>query len=158
MLMPKRTKHRKMFRGRMTGRALRGNTVTFGEYGLQALEPSWISNKQIEACRVVINRTFKREGKVYIRIFPDKPITARPAGVRMGKGKGNVEGWVAVVRPGRVLFEVAGVDEKIAVEAFRKATMKLPISCKVIKKEAKIEKEAEKTIEIEKIVETGGDN
>ena len=135
MLMPKRTKYRKMFRGRMKGKAQRGATVAFGEFGLQALEPSWISSKQIEACRVVINRTFKREGQVYIRIFPDKPITARPAGVRMGKGKGNVEGWVAVVKPGRIMFEVAGVDEATAVEALRKATMKLPISCKIVKKE-----------------------
>jgi len=135
MLMPKRTKHRKMFRGRMTGKAHRGNTVVFGDYGLQALEPSWITNKQIEACRVAINRTFKREGKVFIRIFPDKPITARPAGVRMGKGKGNVEGWVCVVKPGRILFEVSGVTDTLAIAALRKATMKLPISCKVIKKE-----------------------
>lgn len=137
MLMPKRTKHRKMFRGRMKGTAQRGNTVAFGEYGLQALEPSWITNRQIESCRVAINRTFKREGETFIRIFPDKPITARPAGVRMGKGKGNVEGWVSVVRPGRVLFEVAGVTEEKAVEALRKAAMKLPIRCKVIKKEVK---------------------
>ena len=135
MLMPKRTKHRKMFRGRMKGTAQRGNTVAFGDYGLQALEPHWITNRQIESCRVAINRTFKREGKTFIRIFPDKPITARPAGVRMGKGKGNVEGWVSVVRPGRILFEVSGVDEQTATEALRKAAMKLPIRCKFVRKE-----------------------
>ncbi|MDD7391551.1 MAG: 50S ribosomal protein L16 [Fusobacteriaceae bacterium] len=133
MLMPKRTKHRKMFRGRMKGAAHKGNTVAFGEYGLQALEPSWITNRQIESCRVAINRTFRREGKTYIRIFPDKPITARPAGVRMGKG--NVEGWVCVVRPGRIMFEVAGVTEEKAVAALRKASMKLPIRCKIVKKD-----------------------
>ena len=116
-----------MFRGRMKGKAQRGNTVAFGDYGLVALEPSWITNRQIESCRVAINRTFKREGKIFIRIFPDKPITHRPIGVRMGKGKGNVEGWVAVVKPGRVIFEVAGVTEEKAKEALRKATMKLPI-------------------------------
>ena len=124
MLMPKRTKHRKMFRGRMKGAAHKGNFVAFGDFGLQALEPSWITN-----------RPFKREGKTYIRIFPDKPITARPAGVRMGKGKGNVEGWVSVVRPGRILFEVSGVTEEKAAEALRKAAMKLPIRCKVVKRE-----------------------
>ena len=130
MLMPKRTKHRKMFRGRMKGAAHKGNFVAFGDYGLQALEPSWITNRQIESCRVAINRTF-------IRIFPDKPITARPAGVRMGKGKGNVEGWVSVVRPGRILFEVSGVTEEKAAAALRKAAMKLPIRCKVVKREEK---------------------
>ncbi len=135
MLMPKRTKHRKMFRGRMKGTAQRGNTVAFGDYGLQALEPHWITNRQIESCRVAINRTFKREGKTFIRIFPDKPITARPAGVRMGKGKGNVEGWVAVVKPGRIMFEVSGVTEERALVALRKAAMKLPINCKIVKKE-----------------------
>ena len=135
MLMPKRTKHKKMFRGRMKGKAQRGNTVAFGDYGLVALEPSWISNRQIESCRIAINRTFKREGKIFIRIFPDKPITHRPIGVRMGKGKGNVEGWVAVVKPGRVIFEVAGVTEVKAKEALRKATMKLPINCKIVKRE-----------------------
>ena len=135
MLMPKRTKHRKMFRGRMKGTAQRGNTVAFGDYGLQALEPHWITNRQIESCRVAINRTFKREGKTFIRIFPDKPITARPAGVRMGKGKGNVEGWVAVVKPGRIMFEVSQVSEELALAALRKASMKLPIKCKIVKKE-----------------------
>ncbi|MGL4688370.1 MAG: 50S ribosomal protein L16 [Fusobacteriaceae bacterium] len=135
MLMPKRTKHKKMFRGRLKGKALKGNTVAFGDYGLVALEPSWITNRQIESCRVAINRTFKREGKIFIRIFPDKPITKRPIGVRMGKGKGNVEGWVAVVKPGRVIFEVSGVTEEKAKAAMRKATMKLPINCKFVKKE-----------------------
>jgi large subunit ribosomal protein L16 len=135
MLMPKRTKHRKMFRGRMKGKAGRGTTVAYGEYGLQALEPAWITNRQIESCRVGINRTFRREGTTYIRIFPDKPITARPIGVRMGKGKGNVEGWVAVVKPGRIMFEVAGVTEEKAMAALRKASMKLPIRCKIVKKE-----------------------
>lgn len=135
MLMPKRTKHRKSFRGRMKGKAQRGNTVAFGEYGLQALEAHWITNRQIEACRVAINRTFRREGDTFIRIFPDKPITARPAGVRMGKGKGNVEGWVCVVKPGRIMFEVAGVSEELAVKALRKASMKLPIACKIVKRE-----------------------
>lgn len=124
-----------MFRGRLKGKALRGNTVAFGDYGLQALEPSWVTNRQIESCRIAINRTFKREGKIFIRIFPDKPITKRPIGVRMGKGKGNVEGWVAVVKPGRILFEVKGVTEEKALAALRKATMKLPINCKVVKRE-----------------------
>lgn len=135
MLMPKRTKHKKMFRGRLKGKAMRGNTVAFGDYGLQALEPSWVTNRQIESCRIAINRTFRREGKIFIRIFPDKPITKRPIGVRMGKGKGNVEGWVAVVKPGRILFEVKGVTEEKALAALRKATMKLPINCKVVKRE-----------------------
>lgn len=135
MLMPKRTKHRKMFRGRMKGTAQRGNTVAFGDYGLQALEPHWITNRQIESCRVAINRTFKREGKTFIRIFPDKPITARPAGVRMGKGKGAVEGWVCVVKPGRIMFEVSQVSEELAMAALRKASMKLPIRCKIVKRE-----------------------
>ncbi len=135
MLMPKRTKHRKMFRGRMKGSAQRGNTVAFGDYGLQALEPAWITNRQIESCRVGINRTFKREGKTFIRIFPDKPITSRPAGVRMGKGKGAVEGWVCVVKPGRMMFEVSQVSEELAMAALRKASMKLPIRCKIVKRE-----------------------
>ena len=135
MLIPKRTKYRKQFRGKMGGVATKGNKVDFGEFGLAAKEFGWITSRQIEACRVTINRTFKREGKIWIRIFPDKPITARPAGVRMGKGKGNVEGWVSVVRPGRILFEVSGVDEQTATEALRKAAMKLPIRCKFVKKE-----------------------
>ena len=135
MLMPKRTKHKKMFRGRLKGTAQKGNFVAFGDYGLQALEPSWVTNRQIESCRIAINRTFKREGKIFIRIFPDKPITKRPIGVRMGKGKGNVEGWVAVVKPGRILFEVKGVTEEKAKAALRKATMKLRINCKIVKRE-----------------------
>ena len=108
-----------MFRGRMKGSAQRGNTVAFGDYGLQALEPAWITNRQIESCRIGINRTFKREGKTFIRIFPDKPITSRPAGVRMGKGKGAVEGWVCVVKPGRIMFEVSQVSEELAMAALR---------------------------------------
>ena len=135
MLIPKRVKHRKQFRGRMKGRAMRGNTVSHGEFGLVACEPSWITNRQIEAARIAMTRYIKRGGKVWIKIFPDKPITARPAGVRMGKGKGNVEGWVSVVRPGRILFEVSGVDEQTATEALRKAAMKLPIRCKFVRKE-----------------------
>ena len=135
MLIPKRTKYRKQFRGKMGGIATKGNKVDFGEFGLAAKEFGWITSRQIEACRVTINRTFKREGKIWIRIFPDKPITARPAGVRMGKGKGNVEGWVSVVRPGRILFEVSGVSEETAAEALRKAAMKLPIRCKFVRKE-----------------------
>jgi len=134
MLMPKRTKHRKMFRGRMKGAAHKGNFVAFGDFGLQALEPSWITNRQIESCRVAINRTFKREGKTYIRIFPDKPITAKPAGTRMGSGKGSPEYWVAVVKPGRVMFEMDGVPEATAREAMRLASHKLPIKCKFVVK------------------------
>ncbi|MDP0493369.1 MAG: 50S ribosomal protein L16 [Fusobacterium sp. JB021] len=135
MLMPKRTKHKKMFRGRMKGSANRGTTVAFGDYGLQALEPAWITNRQIEACRVGINRTFQRSGKTFIRIFPDKPITSRPAGVRMGKGKGAVDGWVSVVKPGKIMFEVAEVTDELAKAALRKAAMKLPIRCKIVKRE-----------------------
>lgn len=127
MLMPKRVKHRKMHRGRMTGFARRGNEVSFGEYGLQALEPAWITNRQIEAARVAMTRHIKRGGKVWIRIFPDKPYTKKPAEVRMGKGKGNPEGWVAVVKPGRVMFELEGVPEDVAREALRLASAKLPI-------------------------------
>ena len=119
----------------MKGSAQRGNTVAFGDYGLQALEPAWITNRQIESCRIGINRTFKREGKTFIRIFPDKPITSRPAGVRMGKGKGAVEGWVCVVKPGRIMFEVSQVSEELAMAALRKASMKLPIRCKIVKRE-----------------------
>lgn len=135
MLMPKRTKYRKQMRGKMRGRACRGNTVAFGEFGLQALEAKWITTRQIEAVRVVINRAFERTGKVHIRIFPDKPITKKPLGVRMGSGKGNVEDWVCVVKPGRVMFEVAGVTEELAKEAFRRASHKLPIKVKMIKRE-----------------------
>ena len=135
MLLPKRVKHRKQQRGRMTGRAYRGNKVSYGEYGLQAVECGWITGNQIEAARIAINRFIKRGGKVWIKIFPDKPITARPAETRMGKGKGNVEYWVAVVKPGRIMFELAGVDEATAREALRLASHKLPIKCKFVKKE-----------------------
>ncbi|MBE6738012.1 MAG: 50S ribosomal protein L16 [Ruminococcaceae bacterium] len=134
MLMPKRVKYRRVHRGRMTGKAYRGNTVTYGEFGLQALEPSWITSNQIEAARIAINRYCKRFGKVWIKIFPDKPVTAKPAETRMGSGKGSPEYWVAVVKPGRVMFELAGVDEKIAREAMRLAANKLPIKCKFVKK------------------------
>jgi len=132
MLAPKRVKHRKTHKGRMRGKATRGNKVSFGEYGLQALEPTWISNRQIEAARVAMTRHIKRGGKVWIRIFPDKPITSKPAETRMGKGKGNPEGWVAVVKPGRIMFELEGVDEKTAQRALELAAAKLPIKCKFV--------------------------
>ena len=135
MLLPKRVKHRKQFRGSMKGKALSGNQITYGEFGIVATEPCWIKSNQIEAARVAMTRYCKRFGKVWIKIFPDKPITARPAETRMGKGKGNVEYWVAVVKPGRVMFELAGVDEATAREAMRLAANKLPIKCKFIKKE-----------------------
>jgi large subunit ribosomal protein L16 len=131
MLMPKRVKFRKQHRGRMKGKAIKGGTVSFGEYGLQAVEPGWITNRQIEAARVALTRHVKRGGKIWIRIFPDKPITKKPAETRMGKGKGNPEGWVAVVKPGRILFEIEGVEEKTAVEAMNLAASKLPIRTKV---------------------------
>jgi large subunit ribosomal protein L16 len=134
MLMPKRTKYRKMMRGRMTGKATRGSTIAFGEYALQALEPSWISSRQIEAARRAITNYLKRGGKVWIRIFPDKPVTQKPAETRMGSGKGNPEFWVAVVKPGRIMFEVAGVPQDRAEEALHRAAMKMPIKCKVIAK------------------------
>jgi large subunit ribosomal protein L16 len=132
MLMPKRTKYRKMMRGRMRGRASRGATIAFGEYGLQALEAAWVSARQIEAGRRAITNYLKRGGKVWIRIFPDKPVTQKPAETRMGSGKGNPEYWVAVVKPGRILFEVAGVPQERAEEALRRAAMKMPIKCKVV--------------------------
>ena len=134
MLIPKRVKHRKQFRGRMKGRAMRGNKVAHGEYGLVALEPSWITNRQIEAARIAMTRYIKRGGQVWIKIFPDKPVTARPAGTRMGSGNGNPEYWVAVVKPGRVLFEMDGVTEEIAREAMRLAGHKLPIKTKFVVK------------------------
>lgn len=134
MLMPKRVKRRKQFRGSMTGKALRGNKIVYGEYGLVAQEPCWIKSNQIEAARVAMTRYIKRAGKVWIKVFPDKPYTSKPIGVRMGKGKGNVEGWVAVVKPGRVMFEIAGVPEETAREALRLATHKLPIKCKIVSK------------------------
>ena len=135
MLIPKRVKFRRVMRGRMKGKALRGNKVTNGSYGLQALEPAWITSRQIEAARIAMTRYIKRGGKVWIKIFPDKPVTAKPAGVRMGKGKGAPEYWVAVVKPGRVLFEMDGISEKIAREAMRLAMHKLPIKCKFVKRE-----------------------
>jgi large subunit ribosomal protein L16 len=135
MLMPKRVKYRKQFRGRMRGQAKGGTELLNGEYGLQALEPGWITSRQIEAMRRVIVRQMKRRGKYWIRIFPDKPVTAKPAETRMGKGKGAVDHWVAVVKPGRVMFEVAGVPEEIAREALRRATYKLPIRSQVISRE-----------------------
>ena len=138
MLMPKRVKFRRVHRGRLTGKALRGNTVTHGDFGLQALEPSWITSNQIEAARIAMTRYIKRGGKVWIKIFPDKPITAKPAETRMGSGKGSPEYWVAVVKPGRVMFELGGVDEATAREAMRLAAAKLPIKCKFIKKEEEV--------------------
>ncbi len=132
MLTPKRVKWRRQHRGRMRGKAMVGNTLTFGEFGLQALEPVWMTNRQIEAARIAMTRHIKRGGKVWIKIFPDKSVTKKPAEVRMGSGKGNPEFWVAVVRPGRVLFEIAGVSEPIAREALRLAAQKLPISTKVV--------------------------
>lgn len=134
MLMPKRVKHRKVQRGRMTGVATRGNTVTYGEYGLQALEPAWITSNQIEAARRAMTRSVKRGGQIWIKIFPDKPVTKKPAETRMGKGKGSPEYWVAVVKPGRVMFEMAGVSEEVAKEAMRLAMHKLPIKCKFVTK------------------------
>ena len=135
MLMPKRVKYRRVHRGRMTGKALRGNKVTYGEFGLQAMEPAWITANQIEAARIAMTRYCKRFGKVWIKIFPDKPVTKKPAEVRMGSGKGSPEFWVAVVKPGRVMFELAGVPEESAREAFRLAANKLPIKTKFVKKE-----------------------
>ncbi len=132
MLMPKRSKYRKQHRGRMKGKAIRGSTLTFGQYGLKALEPAWISSKQIEAARIAMTRHIKRGGKVWIRIFPDKPVTEKPAETRMGKGKGSPEFWVAVIKPGRILFEVEGVTEELAREAIRLASHKLPIKTKFI--------------------------
>ncbi|MDO4647260.1 MAG: 50S ribosomal protein L16 [Eubacteriales bacterium] len=135
MLMPKRVKHRKQFRGTMTGKAMRGNKITNGEFGIVATEPCWIRSNQIEAARIAMTRYMKRGGKVWIKIFPDKPITHKPLEVRMGKGKGNVEYWVAVVKPGRVMFEVAGVPEEVAREALRLAVHKLPCKCKIVARE-----------------------
>ncbi len=132
MLMPKRVKRRKQFRGRMTGKALRGNKITYGDFGIQACEPSWITSNQIEAARIAMTRYIKRGGKVWIKIFPDKPITEKPAETRMGSGKGSPEYWVAVVKPGRIMFEIAGVTEDIAREALRLAIHKLPIKCKIV--------------------------
>lgn len=135
MLLPKRVKYRRVHRGRMTGKAMRGNTVSQGDFGIVALEPSWITSNQIEAARIAMTRYIKRGGKVWIKIFPDKPVTEKPAETRMGSGKGSPEYWVAVVKPGRVLFEIAGVDEATAREALRLAMHKLPLKCKIMKKE-----------------------
>ena len=135
MLMPKRVKYRKVQRGRMTGAASRGNTVTYGDFGIQALEPGWITGNQIEAARIAMTRYTKRGGKVWIKIFPDKPITEKPAETRMGSGKGSPEYWVAVVKPGRVMFEIAGVSEETAREALRLASHKLPVKCKIVAKQ-----------------------
>ena len=136
MLLPKRVKHRKQFRGSMAGKATRGNRVTHGEFGLMATEPCWIRSNQIEAARVAMTRYIKRGGDVFIKIFPDKPVTGKPIGVRMGKGKGNVEYWVAVVKTGRVMFEIGGVSEEAAREALRLAMHKLPCKCKIVAREA----------------------
>lgn len=135
MLMPKKVKYRKMMKGRMKGKAYRGSDVSFGEFGLKALEPGWITSRQIEAARIAITRHVKRGGKVWIRIFPDKPITKKPAETRMGKGKGSPEYWVAVVKPGRILYEMSGVTEEIAQEALKLAAHKLPIATKFVKRE-----------------------
>ncbi|NLZ39010.1 MAG: 50S ribosomal protein L16 [Firmicutes bacterium] len=142
MLIPKRVKYRRQHRGRMKGKAQAGNQIAFGEYGLQALEPAWITSQQIEAARVAMTRYIRRGGKVWIQIFPDKPVTAKPAETRMGSGKGSPEYWVAVVKPGRILFELAGVSEEVAREAMRLAAHKLPIKTKFVKR----------------VVETGGES
>ncbi len=142
MLMPKRVKRRRVHRGRLTGQANKGNKVAYGEYGLVALEPSWITSNQIEAARIAMTRYIKRGGKVWINIFPHKPITKKPAETRMGSGKGSVEYWVAVVKPGRVMFEMAGVNEEVAREALRLASHKLPVKCKFVKREEVIEDES----------------
>lgn len=135
MLLPKRVKYRRVHRGRLTGKASRGNKVTYGDFGLQALEPAWITSNQIEAARVAMTRYTKRFGQVWIKIFPDKPITEKPAETRMGSGKGSPEYWVAVVKPGRIMFEIAGVDDETAREALRLAINKLPIKCKIVTRE-----------------------
>jgi large subunit ribosomal protein L16 len=132
MLMPKRVKRRKQFRGSMSGKALRGNTISNGEYGIVAMEPAWIKSNQIEAARIAMTRYIKRGGRVWIKIFPDHPVTTKPAETRMGSGKGSLEYWVAVVKPGRVMFEIAGVAEEVAKEALRLATHKLPLKCKIV--------------------------
>ena len=134
MLLPKRVKYRRQHRGRMKGAAHKGNYVAYGDFGLQALEPSWITSNQIEAARIAMTRYIKRGGQVFIKIFPDKPVSAKPAETRMGSGKGALEYWVAVVKPGRVLFEIGGVDEATAKEALRLATHKLPLKCKIVSK------------------------
>ena len=135
MLLPKRVKYRRVHRGRLTGKAMRGNKVTYGDFGLQALEPAWITSRQIEAARIAMTRYIKRGGQVWIKIFPDKPVTEKPAETRMGSGKGSPEYWVAVVKPGRVMFEIGGVSEELAREAMRLAANKLPIKCKFVTKQ-----------------------
>ena len=135
MLLPKRVKYRRVHRGRLTGKATRGNKITYGEFGLVALEPAWITSNQIEAARIAMTRYTKRGGQVWIKIFPDKPVTEKPAETRMGSGKGSPEYWVAVVKPGRVMFEIAGVPEEVAREALRLASHKLPIKTKIVKRE-----------------------
>ena len=132
MLMPKRVKYRRVHRGRMTGKAMRGNTLAYGEFGLQAMEPGWITSNQIEAARIAMTRFTKRSGQVWIKIFPDKPVTKKPAETRMGSGKGSPEYWVAVVKPGRIMFEIAGVSEEVAREALRLASHKLPVKTKIV--------------------------
>ena len=148
MLMPKRVKRRRVHRGRMTGKANKGNIVAYGDYGLVALEPAWVTSNQIEAARIAMTRFIKRGGKVWIDIFPHKPVTKKPADSRMGSGKGSVEFWVAVVKPGRVLFEMSGVSEEVAKEAMRLAGHKLPVKTKFVKKEAVV---------VEEIKEEGGE-
>ena len=142
MLMPKRVKRRRVHRGRMTGKATRGNKITYGEYGLVALEPAWVTSNQIEAARIAMTRHIKRGGMVWIKIFPDKPVTEKPAETRMGSGKGSPEYWVAVVKPGRVMFEIAGVEESAAREALRLALHKLPLKCRIVTK-AELEMDGE---------------
>ncbi|MGB3347016.1 MAG: 50S ribosomal protein L16 [Candidatus Humimicrobiia bacterium] len=132
MLLPKRVKHRKEFRGRLKGKSIRGSKLSFGQYGLQALEPSWITNRQIEAARIAITRCIKRGGKIWINIFPHKPVTKKPAETRMGSGKGAPDKWVAIVKPGRIMFELSGVSEELAKDAMRRASHKLPIKCKFV--------------------------
>lgn len=134
MLLPKRVKYRRVMRGRMTGKATRGNKVTYGEFGIQALQPGWITSNQIEAARIAMTRYTKRGGKVWIKIFPDKPVTEKPAETRMGSGKGSPEYWVSVVKPGRIMFEIGGISEDVAREALRLAIHKLPIKCKIVSK------------------------
>ena len=143
MLLPKRVKYRRQQRGRLTGKAMRGNTVTYGEFGLQAVEPAWITSQQIEAARIAMTRYTKRGGQVWIKIFPDKPVTQKPAETRMGSGKGSPEYWVAVVKPGRIMFEIAGVPEEIAREALRLASHKLPIKTKIVKREVETQEVGE---------------
>ena len=143
MLMPKRVKHRKQFRGSMTGKALRGNKIVNGDFGIVAMEPCWIRSNQIEAARIAMTRYIKRGGQVWIKIFPDKPVTKQPAETRMGSGKGSPEYWVAVVKPGRIMFEIAGVSEEVAREALRLASHKLPIKTKIVKREAETQEVGE---------------